>query len=277
MIAKFFLLSSLVSMLALSSCGQIIIEGQVLTAEEAAERHSERAADQAAVSSPDQPDVAYASISFSYDPALASAVRAETVPAQDDPEAPFWAIVPQHVRFSFDQYSVSDTLHQPQLLVYPVEEFEAINPAAAKTIADLKFLLATRPTSAPEPGSDVAGIPALPIFNAAQELTAGMEYIDFQNGSGVRFLTQYAQGIVPINNHELVYSFQGLTDDQRYYVAAILPVSHPILPNEASSTGDEDFAAYLSETVQRLNAQANASFTPDLALLDALIRSLTVG
>ncbi|MEO8354588.1 MAG: hypothetical protein ABI621_01610 [Chloroflexota bacterium] len=40
-----------------------------------------------------------------------------------------------------------------------------------------------------------------------------MQVINFQNGRGIRFLTQYAQYPAPINNHELFYHFQGLTND----------------------------------------------------------------
>ena len=104
-----------------------------------------------------------------------------------------------------------------------------------------------------------------------------MEYVDFQNGSGVRFVTQYAQARVTLNNYEMFYTYQGLTSDGAYYVAAILPVSHPTLAAEAESIDEVEFGTYLDETVARLDAQAGASFTPDLGLLDALFRSLEVG
>ena len=40
-----------------------------------------------------------------------------------------------------------------------------------------------------------------------------VQYLDFKNGTGVRYLTQFDQGILPINNYELVYTYQGLTSD----------------------------------------------------------------
>ncbi|HEX9387675.1 MAG TPA: hypothetical protein VF918_15235, partial [Anaerolineales bacterium] len=53
--------------------------------------------------------------------------------------------------------------------------------------------------------------------------------ISFQNGQGVRFLTEYAQYAASANNHDLFYHFQGLTRDGAYYIIAILPITVPVL------------------------------------------------
>jgi len=156
------------------------------------------------------------------------------------------------------------------------DQDKAPSERASNTIADLQQLLVDRPAT-PE------AIPFLPLFNAAQMMRTQVAYIDFQSGTGVRFLTHYAQAYVPINNHELFYTFQGLTDDGNSYVAAILPVSHPTLPADqmAYEGGDlaalaENFDTYIADIEQQLNAQDASSFTPDLDLLDAMIGSLEV-
>ncbi|MGH2626715.1 MAG: hypothetical protein ACRDHY_08710, partial [Anaerolineales bacterium] len=65
-----------------------------------------------------------------------------------------------------------------------------------------------------------------------------------------------------------------------FYVAAVLPTSHPSLPADGDLPPDqfdsfvENFDSYLEATRQTLEAQAPESFTPDLALLDAMIQSL---
>jgi hypothetical protein len=169
-----------------------------------------------------------------------------------------------------------DALHEPRIEVYPVAEFEAISESAAKTIADLRQLTVDRP-AAPE------RIPFLPAIDAGQVMRAQVAYLDFEGGTGVRFLTQYAQGRIPVNNHELFYTFQGLTDEGNAYVAAILPVSHPRLPpNQRAYQGDLDalvrnYDAYIARIEEQLSAQDASSFTPGLDQLDALIRSLEVG
>ncbi len=99
----------------------------------------------------------------------------------------------------------------------------------------------------------------------------------------MRYLTHVQPGIVPINNNELIYTYQGLTSDRRYYVAAVLPVTHPSLPADGLMNGDEaqafaeDYETYLAETAAALNAQPAGSFTPNLEALDAMLRSLAIG
>lgn len=60
-------------------------------------------------------------------------------------------------------------------------------------------------------------------------------------------------------------------------MAAVLPVTHPDLPASAQPPADmNDFAAYMAQTVAWLEQQPSASFTPDLAQLDAMMQSIEV-
>jgi putative hemolysin len=220
------------------------------------------------------PQVDYEGVSLSYDLALAADVVGETIPVTGG-EGPGSPAAPQHIQLSFQGYVLPETFHEPRILVYPVAGYEALNECAAQRIADLRQLLAARP-EAPEQ------IPFLPLFNAAQLMRIQVSYLDFQNGSGVRFLTQYAQAYLPINNFELFYTFQGLTNDGQYYIAAILPVSHPTLPADymAYEDGDlstlaESFDDYIAEIETELGAEPASSFTPDLSLLDQMVASLS--
>ena len=101
-------------------------------------------------------------------------------------------------------------------------------------------------------------------------------------------VTQYAQYPAPVNNHELVYHFQGLTDDGKYYVIAILPVSSSILAEDdkpespvpaggipiSTETGPDP--AYYEAVTKALDGMYPDSFNPSLFQLDALIQSITV-
>jgi hypothetical protein len=114
-----------------------------------------------------------------------------------------------------------------------------------------------------------------------QVVYAQVQYLDFKNGQGVRFLTQFDQAPIPINNYELIYTFQGLTSDGKYYIAVVLPVTHPELPatqqvSEQQADEMNDFPAYLAKTTAWLGQQPGSSFTPDLAMLDALIKTIEV-
>jgi hypothetical protein len=127
-------------------------------------------------------------------------------------------------------------------------------------------------------------LPLLPVFNAAQIFYSQAAVVQFQNGKGVRYLTEYAQSFAPINNKDIFYTFQGLTADGQYWVSAILPISNPILPGNGDNppTGQswEDFSnsyeSYIADIIAQLNAQSPGSFAPTINMLDALINSIVV-
>lgn len=219
---------------------------------------------------------AHSGASFNYDVAIAQQVTATTLPAQNPgPDGPYWDILPTYDEFNFVGYPSKNSYHKPRLNIYPVDEFAAISPAAKEQIDQLKQLLGDAP-GAPD------RIPLLPVFNAAQVFRSQVKYLNFQSGQGIRFVTQYDQAIMPVNNQEVFYTFQGLTSDGRYYVAAILPVSSSTLPDTSEMSQEQmqtlgtagAFEAYLNQVVQTLNGLPPADFTPNLDVLDAMINSL---
>jgi hypothetical protein len=206
---------------------------------------------------------------------LASGFWVETVDAvPDNGNAPYWEVLPEYARATLDDYTISNHIMQPQIFVYPIDELITANEGAAMMVASLQTLL-----TAPQ---EIENMPMLPLFNAAQVLHTQVQYLDFQSGRGVRYLTFLSQGIMPINNYDLIYTYQGLTGDGKYYVAAILPVSHPSLPEDGMMTGNEppeftsDYLTYVTNVVTSLNEQPSNSFVPDLTLLDAMMASLEV-
>lgn len=214
--------------------------------------------------------------SFNYDLSLATDVTSTVVPGMTDPSAPEFMIHPDTTEFNFVGYKSINTYHQPRIEIYAVADYEQISDYAKTTIANLKSLLANKPA---DPGKE---IPFLPIFNAAQVFHSQVQYLKFNNGQGIRFVTQFDQAFLPINNLEIIYTFQGLTDDGQYYISAILPVASNMLPStdqvpaDQQQTFGDTFLQYLQDIVKKLNAQKPSDFSPDLNLLDALIQSLQV-
>jgi hypothetical protein len=224
-----------------------------------------------------QQSVEFQGVSFSCDPSLATGVTPEVVPAYTDPEAPSWDLHPEFRQFTFQDYHhTSNQRIYPQLSVYPTDAYTSVSAEAGKQISSLRDFLEAKPTSL---GYN-QDVPFLPTWNSAQAIAAGLSYLDFQNGSGVRFLTQFCQDVCPIENAFLFYTFQGLTHDERFYVSLRLPVSHPLLVGEENHTIDDEFIAnypnYILDLQDKLNAQPASGFTPDLSLLDAVILSLSV-
>lgn len=207
---------------------------------------------------------------------IASGASVQLIPAPAVPsEGPAMDNYPDYLQVDLTGYVLSDTFHQPRINLYPVADTAARNEFAAATISELQTMLADRPADFADP------MPFLPIFNAAQMMHAKESYLQSGTVDGVRYLTQYAQAPYPINSHDLFYTFQGFTADGATYVLAILPVSHPDL----AATGDElpgpdyqdfidNYETYTQASVDLLNGAEDASFTPSLADLDAMIQSL---
>lgn len=206
---------------------------------------------------------------------IAANFQSETVAAPtNSSDVPYWELLPEHLRVTLQDYPITDHLMMPQIFIYPLKELEAVNEGAGQIAASLQTLI--------QSPQEIANMPFLPLFNAAQVMHVHVQYLDFKNGQGLRYLTEFDQGFVPINNHELIYTYQGLTSDGNYYVAAVLPVNHPSLPADETVTGNEpseftsDFPTYLANVVSSLNPQAANTFTPDLTQLDAMMSSLEV-
>jgi hypothetical protein len=206
---------------------------------------------------------------------IAVGFQTETIAAQtDNSDAPYWELLPEYLRVNLQGYPISDHLMMPQIFIYPLKELEVVNEGAGQIVASLQTLI--------QSPQEITNMPFLPLFNAAQVMHVHIQYLDFKNGQGLRYLTEFDQGFVPINNNELIYTYQGLTSDGRYYVAAVLPVNHPSLPANETVTGNEppeftsDFPTYLATVVNSLNPQSADSFTPDLTQLDAMMSSLEI-
>ncbi len=205
--------------------------------------------------------------------------------ATDQSGAP-WDIAPAHLQLTLQGYPLNSSFHVPQIFVYPAAEYAAANPAAAESMKRLKVILSN-------PGAPYANdtLPYVPFFNAGQVFAAQEKVIQFNGGSGIRIVTQYAQDVSPINNGGLFYHFEGLTSDGKYYIVAILPISLPFLPvdnnpNSPVPSGGipfpqnnapgSSFENYFKQITDLINAAAPDQFNPSTNTLDELIQSIKV-
>ncbi|MBG0771172.1 MAG: hypothetical protein H0S82_05650, partial [Anaerolineaceae bacterium] len=184
---------------------------------------------------------------------------------------------PTYYEFSFSGFAIGNHFHTPVIHVYPVDEYRSISTMASNIIDDLQAALTNHPA-----GGTSGALPFLPIWNAAQIFSTNVTYFDFQNGSGVRYLTMYGQALYPVDNQNLFYTFQGLTNDGQYYISAVIPVTNPILPDDGSATVDDwmafdqNWESYIEGVLQTLNGQSAENFTPNLALLDEMMASFSI-
>ncbi len=224
----------------------------------------------------DPPDIVYEGIGFRFDQNIAQNITSTTVPGQNMGEENMpSATYPTHIEFTFLNYAVGDHFHTPKILIYPVDEYRTISPYAGDIIDALKQTLIDQPL-----GGSMSDLPFLPMWNAAQIFSAKVAYFDFQNGSGIRYLTMYGQALWPVDNQNLFYTYQGITNDNRYYICAVLPITHLGLPDEGQIDDfvafEENWDNYIADTLAWLETQESLSFFPSLDNLDAMMASFEI-
>jgi hypothetical protein len=231
--------------------------------------------------------------SFSYDPSLTASIEALTVDAvAPSPEVMFSEAHPAFVQFSFLGYDGG----RPNLLPYPIQtprlmafstqdfsQFGAEVPTGfSPQLEALSLLLETKPDLAQyctrtEPVSAVTALPFLPWLNSAQVFCAQPQYVEFAGGSGIRYLTAFSQGIEPVLDPNVFYTFQGLSDDGEIYISAVFAVQTGVFPLEIHPSVDGSLPKNMTpEQLAALNAQAADLFQPALGQLDALVQSLKI-
>lgn len=221
-------------------------------------------------------------VSFYYDPSLAGGVSATIQPAAPYSDSlPYWEITSEQAVFTFENYLIGDHLHTAAIRVFSLDEY--VLAFDSEILIDEAASLATLIADRDEAYQGQVAI--FPQWPAAEMMSSNFSYLDFNGGSGVRFLAQHGQAALPINNHEIAYIFEGFTSDHRWYVQAVFPINHPLLQADSSQIpgGDyeafvemSNYQAYITGIRDLLESQPDDSFTPNLELLDALVRSITI-
>jgi hypothetical protein len=219
-------------------------------------------------------------------PQVAAGVRGLQFPRAGGDEVAPWELTPGHVQLKLEGYVLQGKFHEPQIYVYPAQGYAEMFPAAFESMHRLNNILY-------DPAAPISNgqLPLVPFFNAGQVFASNIQIISFQNGRGVRFLTEYAQYAASANNEDLIYHFQGLTSDGAYYIIAILPISVSVLAanNDAAAIlpaggipypdiadPNADWQGYYAAVTNLLNTTSPEAFTPSLSQLDALIQSMRI-
>jgi hypothetical protein len=262
-------------------------------------------------------DVDYRGVSLQFDQALAREIKAETVPASlSGKPSDLW---PEHVAFSLAGYPRPHALPDDfQIRVFSIKHFREavetgyreyaqtaiVRPGDSWTndfdeeVRVLKALLAAKPAPTTvqnflkrtrKKGDFNKGMPFLPMWEAQQAFISNVKYVNFRNGKGVFFLTQWDIETSQIANDGLEYAFQGITADGKYYVYAEFSVSAPKLPSGTEPTviawneknyllprQSKKYQDYVRPVVSQLQALRGDEFKPKLELLEQLISSLNV-
>lgn len=230
----------------------------------------------------------YGKLTIVVPPGVANGASGSEYPRLDGIDAAWWQLTPGHTEINLnDYYVLQGKSHQPQIIVYPAQGYAELVPVAFESMHRLNNILYD-----PSALISTEQLPAVPFFNAVQVFATNIQRISFQNGKGVRFLTEYAQYAASANNNDLFYEFQGLTSDGAYYIVAILPITMPMLAETSDGSAplppggipytyftegsNADMKGYYADVTALLNGTSPESFVPTISQLDALIESMRI-
>jgi hypothetical protein len=177
------------------------------------------------------------------------------------------------------------------ITLYPLEDRSVVDlktayPELSDRAATLIRILEDRPRLPQRSADGVRQeIPTIQNQMAGQYFLSHAEYLDFLWGSGVGFLTQYAQDA---SNYavgaRLGYQIEGISAVNKIAVSAHFDVGHPDLPptekdglvtdKNGEDLGEQAYTKYLRQMERFLDGKAETTFRPPLDSIQKLVRSL---
>ena len=232
--------------------------------------------------------VDFSNVHFILPTVVASGASGATLPAEPYQEAMVCTGAPEHISFKLMNYHGPENSHfSPQIKIYPLEDFMEASPCTSNPLNKLRTILNAQSVISPMESILFPQPPAAGVL-----LQIKKEIILFQKGRGIRLLTAYGQIRAPYTKGSILYAFEGMTDDNRYFVQAFFPISAEILrtsvdlrtpeagtfPPLSGSDGKPDYDAtrYDAALEKELEKLPADKFTPSLVLLDEMIRSIQV-
>lgn len=232
---------------------------------------------------PDGISINFENVSFVIPNGLSNGALGGFIPEVTAENGAPWEAAPSHIKFSLNDYVLPGAMWSPEIKIFPVEDYLLVDPQVGQRMDEIKSIAANPGAPLPE------NLPFLPFINAGQVFYAQMQTVNFQNGSGIRYVTQFDQAPFPINNQEMFYTYQGLSQDGKYFISATFPISIAFLPADGSPNSPtptdgvpidwdnyENFPIYLDAVVQKLMSADPNAFMPSMQMLDSLIQSIEI-
>jgi hypothetical protein len=236
--------------------------------------------------------VAFDGIGFTFDEALGASVNITQVPAEPPmPDTPLFAS-PHHLAFTVygprsEGAKVPRANSAPGVVrFYPTADL-ADYAWPSQQLADLQSLVDARPDlAAYTAADDVEGAQSLPFVldgSSGQAIHARAHYVDTPDLAGVAFLTVFRQDVYPFAAGDFWYTFQGLSTDGSWYVAADFAIEAGAFPAKVSQKQAKrtstvgKWLEYQERSLETLDEAAPGAFTPPLTSIDALVESITFG
>lgn len=202
---------------------------------------------------------------------------------------PEYPVMPEHISVGFGTspfYTGKSHEFTPEIMTHSVDAYLRIFDPEQKPSPEVRAEFDLIKSLSEKPASYQPGkpLPFVPFIDASQNVTVGFKPLAFANGKGFRFVTQYDIEKALLNENQLVYIFQGITDDGKIYVLATFPIGLEGLPraDEKKHLGF-DISRYAEFESKQKEYQQKASewlikhadqMTPSLETLDAIMSSI---
>lgn len=229
--------------------------------------------------------VSYRNISFVTPPFYSNKIIAEELELAEAQSPAEWPPSFYQIQFH-DQADLAFADSLTSLVqVYPVAQLSQTYVEGANAITTLQSLLAGDRAILPATGlpfwpleyyTQVAGAPLASYGEPA--LTVHDQYLDFQTGHGVRYITFMENHVTRTSRMDrLIYTYQGLTSDGHYYISVIIPlfVKDDAIRTELNSLATQNPPDYAGMT-EKLAGMTPDQFQLSLTGCDNMITTLSV-
>lgn len=216
----------------------------------------------------------------------------EATPYQQE-QAPGPSGLPAHIQINFGNTSERQQ-GDPIIYIIPVAAYQAMweahgNESVSNTLAKIAQQTYLLPQPAPTsgmtalPGEELIGTNDVATQVGRAATIDQQQDDEIASKSGYRFVGRWDQSPNPITNQNLRYVYQGFTNDGEYLVAMFWPVRTDQLVDDVSGLSEEEMTAFNNDPIAAIEAQKEtlnglsaSDWEPDLATLDAMIRSLKI-
>lgn len=245
---------------------------------------------------PFEVSVEFEGVSFSYDPRVFGSVTNNIVPEHKlvNPSFRPDGVAPECIQFEFE-LGRKDVGAGARIAVYPLDRFDDVYATSPHMVGVIKKEIAGLRKVLKDASFRLGReIPHLEWRDAGDDLYVKVRDFDFPTGSGVIFVTHWSIEPTLLSNRNLIYRFEGITADGKYYVTAETPVSVAFLPDDepeefegytyrnlyGENSNSKDGAAriemYRSSILMRLEELNSNDYSPNLEKFERIISSLRI-
>lgn len=183
------------------------------------------------------------------------------------PNAPFELPYPAHARILFTAYTNgSEDITAAGIRVFRIDEINALQAGVVENLSAVREGQADHHNDFPR------------LAGAGNVIDAQLSPVDFKNGTGYRFLLTKSFSADPLLSTGMTYMYQGVTDDEKYFLSFLISVDAPFLAPYLNQplTTVEEFESFYSNVNTLIDTSAPDQFTPPLDILDELVSSIVI-